>query len=75
MFDEKGLKHEIETILKYCSTKDELIVCRERCYGMVFGVCNFWREYGFATPESENLADWWGAEMLPKFNKKIEEMG
>lgn len=42
---------------------------------MVFGVCNFWREYGFATPESENLADWWGAEMLPKFNKKIEEMG
>lgn len=75
MFDEKGLKNEMEALLKYSSTKDELIVCRGMCHGMIYGVANFWCKYGFETPESVNLADWWRAEMLPKINKKIEEMG
>ena len=74
MFDEKNLKKEIEILFKHCSTKDELVVCRSICYGMVFGVANFWCEHGFEMPESENLADWWASEMLPKFNQKIAKM-
>ena len=74
MFDEKNLKKEIETIFKHCSTKAQLTTCREMCYGMIFGVCNFWCDRGFTTPESENLADWWASDMLPKFNQKIAKM-
>lgn len=74
MFNEELLKKEIESDFNNCKSKDDFIAFRHICYGMVFGVANFWCEHGYETDESKNLADWWAAEMLPKFNKKIMEM-
>lgn len=73
MFDEKLLKKEIETDFKYYETKEQFVDFRHFCFGIVFGVANFWCEHGYATEESKRLLDWWENEMLPKYNKAIAE--
>jgi hypothetical protein len=75
MFNEELLKKEIETDFKYCKTKEEFKSFRHICYGMVFGVANFWCKDGYETEESKRLVKWWEDEMLPKFNKAVAERG